>query len=77
MYEPDSKEIHWNKKKYEETLKGLSRQAIHRRMKDYQIKVDEETSKRIGACNKAETHLNTCAVLSQLKRHDLALQHAN
>ena len=25
---------------------------------------------------KAETHLNTCAVLSQLNRHDLAMQHA-
>jgi tetratricopeptide (TPR) repeat protein len=25
----------------------------------------------------ADTHLNTCAVLSQLNRHDLALQHAH
>jgi hypothetical protein len=26
--------------------------------------------------SKAETHLNTCAVLSLLKRHDLAMVHA-
>ena len=25
---------------------------------------------------KAETHLNTCEVLSQLNKHDLAMQHA-
>jgi len=25
----------------------------------------------------ADTHLNTCAVLSQLDRHDLALLHAH
>ena len=27
--------------------------------------------------SKADTHLNTCAVLSQLDRHDLALFHAH
>mmetsp|Transcript_6722 Transcript_6722/g.4850 ORF Transcript_6722/g.4850 Transcript_6722/m.4850 type:complete len:92 (+) Transcript_6722:276-551(+) len=26
--------------------------------------------------SKADTHLNTCAVLSQLNRHDIALYHA-
>jgi tetratricopeptide (TPR) repeat protein len=33
--------------------------------------------KSITSSAKAETHLNTCAVLSQLDRHDLALQHAH
>ena len=29
-----------------------------------------------STAGKADTHLNLCAVLSQLGRHELALQHA-
>lgn len=37
--------------------------------------LDIETS-LIYHSSKADTHLNICAVLSQLNRHDLALHHA-
>ena len=37
----------------------------------------ELESRQANSTTKADTHLNTCAVLSQLSRHDLALNHAH
>jgi len=42
----------------------------------YLEKALEEENKVDDISYKADTHLNTCAVLSQMGRHDLAMHHA-
>jgi tetratricopeptide (TPR) repeat protein len=77
VYAPDSKKMHADLVQYKETLEGIGRHEFILRVDQYKEKVEQQMRKKISASNKAETHLNTCAVLSQLTRHDLALQHAN
>lgn len=73
VYAPDSKQMHADFVKFKETIIGLGRQEYANKIDGYKEKVERETERKISASNKAETHLNTCAVLSQLNRHDLAL----
>ncbi len=38
--------------------------------------IDEDVSEGLKISNPCEIHLNICAILSQLNKHDLALHHA-
>jgi hypothetical protein len=60
-YFPTSQELFWTHEDREEHQYTLT---------------EDRVANKLSATQKAETHLNTCAVLSQMKRHDIALTHA-
>jgi tetratricopeptide (TPR) repeat protein len=65
-------QVHTGKGEYAKALKYLERAAA---VEEAQLEVEEGTNEQL--IEHAKTHLNTCAILSMLGKHNEALAHSN